>query len=98
MSTNWSGEHYDCLTQAERAAERRPSPDRVATGASPVYRPRRTAEEFIADPVPSSTGAVFVPRLIFVPHLIWAAGKKVTNWICENCGRATLFRATPRKQ
>ena len=98
MTTNWSAEHYDCLPRAERAGERRPSPERVALGAFPVYCPHRKVEEFIGGSAPSNTGAVLVPHLIFFADLIWAAGKKVTNWICENCGPVTLFRATPRKQ
>ncbi len=98
MATNWSAEHHDCLTQTERAAERRPTPDRVATGAFPAHCLHRKVEGFIAGSAPSSTGAVLVPHRIFFAHIIWAAGKKVANWICENCGPVRLFRATPRKQ
>ncbi len=98
MATNWSAEHYDCLTQAERTADRRPSPDRVVAVAFPVYFSNRKIEEFIAGAAPSNTGAVLVPHLIFFAHLIWATGKKVTNWICEIGGPVTWFRASPRKQ
>ena len=98
MTTNWSAEHHDGCTHVELEAERRPSPDCVALGACPVYCPDRKVEEFIAGSAPLSTDPVLVPHLNFFAHLVWAAGKKVTNLMCGTCGLIQWFGEIPQRR
>ena len=79
MTTNWSAERHDCLTQVESEAERRPSLCPFAARTLPVEAIPCKAEEFILGSPPMNT------EVFSFVHLILETGKKITNWLCENC-------------
>ena len=92
MTTNWSAERHDCLTQLECEAERRPSLGRFAARGLPVEARHCKTEVFIVGSTPMNT------EVFSFVHLILEAGKKITNWMCDNCGLVQRFGAPLRRR
>ena len=69
-----------------------PSPGRFVAGGLPVRCSHCHGEQFIeGSTLLSTVGVSFA-------HLNWAAEKKVTNLMCDNCGLIQWFGAAPQRR